>query len=298
MSDRTYKVLLAGESKTGKTAWLTRVVSGYFTEQYTPTEMAKYIRWEFDTTVGKVKLEFVDTPAQHSYIVNAKASALHIDAVILFHAQSSIDEFKSMTNLMNELREKHPTTPIVHVISMYDSDIREMFRGAFDSYGEPIYAMSAKTGGGCNAPIDRVLQLISPDCHLLHPVGSQFYKLQPTTKLSNDNPGASGKADANTAKARGTCAFSAPPLGDCPGHRTSDCIFCLKHQEMHDKLFNEDGSENPANSDANMKMLDDVEDIVRVITLICKDKPASAEKSLNRIRALSEFLTDTLQNKL
>ena len=157
---KKFNVLLLGATKTGKTSWLRRQMTGKFSSAIDHTTKTESYEIRFDTNHGEVSFTFVDTDAPVTYTQLRS----DIDAAIVFHSHLRNIEHLTL-NMVHNFEKTHPNTLVVDVLAFQDS-IRCIENAILDIISWIF--ISSKTGLNCDTPIEELLKyLVSSDCHLI-----------------------------------------------------------------------------------------------------------------------------------
>jgi GTP-binding nuclear protein Ran len=94
--NRTFKILLVGDAKVGKTTWLHRLSSGEFTNEYSATLGASIVPLTLVTTHGLVVLNFSDCAGQRNVEGSHSPHFQKADALILMFSLRSKPSYTSL----------------------------------------------------------------------------------------------------------------------------------------------------------------------------------------------------------
>jgi GTP-binding nuclear protein Ran len=100
---KSFNVIILGDGGVGKTAFLTRHLTGDFEQQYNPTIEEKYIPLKFKTNIGDIQFNCCDTNGQGVY------NDLNVDcyknaqaAIIMFDVTSRLT-YKNVEEYYNRI---------------------------------------------------------------------------------------------------------------------------------------------------------------------------------------------------
>ena len=93
-----YKIIVLGDSKCGKTSFITRLTKGYFTLFYTPTKAIEIYR---DCQVGNIRCEFWDIPPRVKY--HFKLNSLRADGVILMFKANNMNSKDNVMKIWQKM---------------------------------------------------------------------------------------------------------------------------------------------------------------------------------------------------
>lgn len=119
-----YKIIVLGDSKCGKTSFITRLTKGYFTLFYTPTKAIEIYR---DCQVGNIRCEFWDIPPRVKY--HFKLNSLRADGVILMFKANNMNSKDNVMKLWQKMYKQMPSLPYVFLVAVTHTRSKERTPG-------------------------------------------------------------------------------------------------------------------------------------------------------------------------
>jgi len=103
--DHLFKVLLCGESETGKSAFLIRSVKGTFNEKYHPTIGVEFATQTIEYKSQKIKLQIWDTAGQERFMSLSSAYFKGAAGVFVVYNVTNKATFNSVEKHFNQAKE-------------------------------------------------------------------------------------------------------------------------------------------------------------------------------------------------
>uniref|UniRef100_A0A6C0EKP5 Uncharacterized protein n=1 Tax=viral metagenome TaxID=1070528 RepID=A0A6C0EKP5_9ZZZZ len=159
-----YKVLLVGDADVGKTTFLTRFKTGEFRSHYVPTHSMERHTMNFDTSKGKVTIDFWDCAGDDRFRGMEDAYYCGADASILFFDLSNEKSYSHVYAWCKKLILATKKAPIV-VCGTKTDLTRKVLHDYYEDHlgGRPYCEISSKTGRFLSRPVLHVLQLLLKD---------------------------------------------------------------------------------------------------------------------------------------
>lgn len=108
-----YKIIVLGDSKCGKTSFITRLTKGYFTLFYTPTKAIEIYR---DCQIGNIRCELWDIPPRVKY--HFKLNSLRADGVILMFKANNMNSKDNVMKIWQKMYRQMPSLPYVFLVAV------------------------------------------------------------------------------------------------------------------------------------------------------------------------------------
>ena len=120
LTRRNFTVLLVGDCGVGKTSYINRQRTGEFGRNYIAT--TGYIEnvFDFETTIGKISLNIVDTAGQDKFTDNTETIYDHADAAIVMLDVTSRQTRRNVSHWTRILRDNNSNLPIILVCNKLD----------------------------------------------------------------------------------------------------------------------------------------------------------------------------------
>mmetsp|Transcript_22706 Transcript_22706/g.52983 ORF Transcript_22706/g.52983 Transcript_22706/m.52983 type:complete len:201 (-) Transcript_22706:303-905(-) len=154
MSRLSFKVVLLGEGRVGKTSLVLRYVNNVFSEKQQSTIQASFLSKRLTINDTTVNLAIWDTAGQERFHALGPIYYRDADGALLAYDITDAESFQKVKNWVKELR-KMVGSEIVLVIAGNKCDLekqRQVSAADADSYAQSVNAMhfstSAKTGKG------------------------------------------------------------------------------------------------------------------------------------------------------
>lgn len=150
-SNNTVKIIMIGDSKVGKTAFVTRHLTGDFVTDYQPTVGIHIHPLAFSTSKGDIKLNVWDCAPQElkeNYYSGAQA------AIIMFDVTSNTS-YNNIESWYNFIKEKCPDIPIVLCGNKIDLKERTVLHTDINFHREnsiPYYDISSRSNYNFEKP--------------------------------------------------------------------------------------------------------------------------------------------------
>lgn len=162
--DYLFKLIIIGDSGTGKSAVLTRYCDDMFFEALISTIGVDFKIKTIDMDGKKVKLQVWDTAGQERFrnIVNSYYRGCH--GVFMVYNVSDRESFNNLSIWLNEIKKYGPKEfpPVIHVVGNKTDLKRQVSHDEAKSYADSIGAAysetSAKKSLGVNEAFASVLQ--------------------------------------------------------------------------------------------------------------------------------------------
>jgi len=106
--EKTYKVVLLGDSFVGKTSLISRFVKNVFTEAYVNTVGAAFATKSIRHGHKDVRLNLWDTAGQERYRALTNMFYKDAQAAILVYDITSLQSFRSLQSWVEQVTEKGP----------------------------------------------------------------------------------------------------------------------------------------------------------------------------------------------
>jgi GTP-binding nuclear protein Ran len=161
----TLSVVIVGDNAVGKSAYLTRYVTGDFIKIHNHNPNTSY-QLPFPTNQGKVTFTVGESPLEHASIGKAP------NGIMVMFSCTDIDSFTHSITMVHQLCIKYPEIPIVwlgnkvdYKDSMVQSDqIASYLHGVFKQYHNlKYYDVSAKSNYQIDKPLLQIMQYYYPD---------------------------------------------------------------------------------------------------------------------------------------
>lgn len=160
MSERQveYKIVLSGDAGVGKTAILTRYLTGNFVQQYIPTEgFESRSHLRFQTNRGTYVLDIWDLPGQEKL----STPDMKFDGSILMFDLSCKNSYENVQSWYNKLLNCCPDGTVVLCGNKYDSKYKRVKPEEIDSQDLQYYNISSRTGYNVEKPFLYLLRQLS-----------------------------------------------------------------------------------------------------------------------------------------
>lgn len=115
------KILVLGDKAVGKTSFITRVTSGYFSMYYSPT---KNIEIHREVAIDDMLVTFWDVPAHIKY--HFKLESLKADAVILLFDTQKPESKSKALKMWDIMHQQMDHLPYVFMVGVRDIKDKEM----------------------------------------------------------------------------------------------------------------------------------------------------------------------------
>lgn len=170
LSDHSYdwlaKVLIIGDSAVGKTNIMLRICDEKFIPSHVTTIGVDFKLKTIEVKGKKIKMQIWDTAGQERFKTITQQYYKGSHGIIMTYAVNDRNSFKSITNWLNQVKEKisNKEVPIVLLANKCDLPDREieMSEGQHlaDSLGIPFYETSAKENIGIKEAFENVATLM------------------------------------------------------------------------------------------------------------------------------------------
>eukprot|EP00250_Pteridium_aquilinum_P029649 c398_g1_i1 orf=220-834(+) len=154
----TFKVVLLGDGRVGKTSLVSRYVNSVFSDQQTATIQASYLTKRLHVSGTIVTLAIWDTAGQERFHALGPIYYRDADAALLVYDVTDSDSFKRVKSWVKELRQMAPKN-IVLAIACNKYDLvrgRSLDLQEAESYAASIGANHFVTSAKLNTGIDDV----------------------------------------------------------------------------------------------------------------------------------------------
>lgn len=150
-----YKIIILGDSKTGKTALVEKYADGTFTQNNCMTIGVDLKVREITINDNPIKLYLWDTAGQERFMSIISSYYKNIDGIIILFDLTNVDSFDNLNVWMNEIKKNsnNKDADIIIVgnkadlnnVSVFDNDVN-LFIKKHSEYNMSYYKASAKTG--------------------------------------------------------------------------------------------------------------------------------------------------------
>lgn len=172
MERSVFKVVLFGESGTGKTAFARRLLGNGFIETQTPTLGVEVTPLYLNTNKGQVTLDIWDTAGLPQNIGCGDAYYLGADIGLLF-ADISPESLTQSTRWFADFSKVCPNVPFFLCINKTDDQpnnvIVKKLRRLHKEFNVDMFMVSAKTNRNMNSALRKVIKKVTgkPDIRLM-----------------------------------------------------------------------------------------------------------------------------------
>jgi GTPase SAR1 family protein len=119
-----YKIIILGDSKCGKTSFITRLTKDYFTLFYTPTKAIEIYR---DCQIGRLRCELWDIPPRVNY--HFKLKSLGADGVILMFKANNMNSKDNVMKIWQKMYKQMPSLPYVFLVAVTHARCKDRIPG-------------------------------------------------------------------------------------------------------------------------------------------------------------------------
>ena len=167
MSQTNYKVIVVGESGTGKTTIVQRLVYGVFNEESTATVGVEFKSCVVKANGKNVKLQIWDTAGQEKFRSVAKSYFRNAIGALIVFDLTSTKSFDSVSEWLSDVQTlSHPNSIVILVGNKCDlADTRSVSRTEAEAFAERnnilYFETSAKDGTLINETFIRMATEIS-----------------------------------------------------------------------------------------------------------------------------------------
>lgn len=174
---QTFKIVIIGDSYTGKTSLAYRLCTGKFYEKLETTIGVDFFQKIVNINDERVKIQVWDSAGQERF---RKSMTVHyyrnVDAIVFVYDITSKPSFQSLTLWVEEY--KHYTIPdkVVKLLIGTKSDLTEskrvetnVARKFAEQYGMPFYEVSSKNDGD-KQTIETIFSSVAEKLHKEKPV--------------------------------------------------------------------------------------------------------------------------------
>jgi small GTP-binding protein len=134
------KVVIVGDSQTGKTAFIKAITNENFSEKYDPTQGAEVTTFK----MNDIQLTFWDCSGSNKGLADGYYIGADVAVVFLDHNYPSKD-------YALEIKRVAGNIPIIYVRSKFDIIVNKM-----DALRDKITYISAKTGFNCRMLLEKI----------------------------------------------------------------------------------------------------------------------------------------------
>lgn len=165
---KTFKIVVIGESASGKTTYLTRLLTGEFLTTHQPTLGVQVDPYRINTTRGRACMNFWDCAGADQYASLGPGYYHGADGALIMFDLNQPNPIPSINYWIHRFRQVCPQAPIVVVGTKYDQHstwINErtiaewLHRGPFEQ-GIRYYSMSSRSNFNLMRPVLELLQML------------------------------------------------------------------------------------------------------------------------------------------
>ena len=163
--NNSYKVILIGDKKTGKTAYLDNIRYSTYNNEYIPTMGVNVHPISLNTNYGEYIFKIWDTAGDDKYGGMREGYYIEADACIVFYTENS-DHVKT-DKLLKKFLEINPDAEVVIVWSKYDQENERNYIENM-SYTPAGYKYIRRNNYGCfQVSVLSRFNLFEPEKYLL-----------------------------------------------------------------------------------------------------------------------------------
>ena len=161
-----FKVVLLGESKIGKTSFISLAVKNELPKNIEPTIAAQFVRKEFNFSDKTVKFDIWDTPGQAKYRKVIKVFFADAKAILLMYDCIDKASFDEVKNFWYGLTKEKNINPIYFLIENKNDLISERKvdekegKEFADSIGASFTSISCKNNTGIKEIFEKLAEKI------------------------------------------------------------------------------------------------------------------------------------------
>lgn len=152
------KVVLIGDKRVGKSAWLRRLLKDEFSEEQKETIGVKVKRYCYSKSQEDIEIIIWDTAGAEKFEGFRRGYYLNADAAIIFYDISSPSSLNSMHQWYQEYQEVCPGTKMMIVATK--SDLLSENNIDSNEIYENILTISSKTGNNVKEVIPKLIKLL------------------------------------------------------------------------------------------------------------------------------------------